>query len=122
MSAFHDFAQTAECVGATTKRLEKAAILGEYFSALGDDELLHAARYFAGTIFPLRDQRTVNIGGAALLAAIRAVTNADETHLRTRAVTLGDMGDVAGTYRMDFARTGARNNGTVMMTRTRIGG
>jgi len=96
MSTFLLFSQAAGRVGATAKRLEKSAILGEYFAALSDEDLLHAARYFAGTIFPLRDQRTVNIGGAALLAAIRAVISADETHLRTRAVALGDLGDVAG--------------------------
>ncbi len=94
-SAFLHFAETAESVGATTKRLEKAAILGLYFAALPDDDLRHAARYFAGYTFPLRDQRTTNVGGAALLAAIIAVTGADETHVRERLVALGDAGDVA---------------------------
>ncbi len=94
-SAFLHFAQTAERVGATTKRLEKAAILGVYFAALPDDDLCHAARYFAGYTFPLRDQRTTNVGGAALLASIIAVSGADETNVRERLVALGDAGDVA---------------------------
>ena len=94
-SAFLHFAETAEAVGATSKRLEKAAILGAYFAALPDDDLRHAARYFAGYTFPLRDQRTTNVGGAALLAAILAVSGADETTLRERLVALGDAGDVA---------------------------
>jgi DNA ligase-1 len=45
-SAFLTFAQTAERIAATTKRLEKAAHLGEYFAALSDADLLLAARYF----------------------------------------------------------------------------
>ena len=55
-----------------------------------------AARYFAGYTFSLRDQRTTNIGGAALLSAVLEVTGADENHARARLVALGDMGDVAG--------------------------
>ena len=95
MTSFLQFAATAEQVGATSKRLEKAAILGAYFTALSDDDLRHAARYFAGYTFPLRDQRTTNVGGAALLAAIIAVSGADETTVRQRLVALGDAGDVA---------------------------
>ena len=92
---FVRFAETAEAIGATTKRLEKAAILGRYFAGLGDDDLLRAARYFAGYAFSLRDQRTTNVGGAALVAAILAVSGADEARLRERLVALGDAGDVA---------------------------
>ncbi len=94
-SAFPLFAETAEQVGATAKRLEKAALLGRYFAALPDDDLRHAARYFAGYTFPLRDQRTTNVGGAALLTAIIAVSGAEETTVRERLVALGDAGDVA---------------------------
>lgn len=94
-SAFLFFAETAEQVGATTKRLEKAAVLGRYFAALPDDDLRHAARYFAGHTFPLRDQRTTNVGGAALLAAMVAVSGAEEMTVRQRLVALGDAGDVA---------------------------
>lgn len=96
MSALIEFAHTAERIGAITKRLEKAAILGAYFAALSDGDLLHAARYFAGSAFSLRDQRTTNVGGTALVAAILAVSGADETTLRRRLVALGDAGDVAG--------------------------
>jgi len=95
MTTFLLFAETAEQVGATTKRLEKAALLGRYFAALSDDDLCHAARYFAGYTFPLRDQRTTNVGGAALLAAMVAVSGTDETTVRERLVALGDAGDVA---------------------------
>ena len=93
--SFALFAATAQSIGATTKRLEKAAILGAYFANLGDDALLLAARYFGGTLFPLNDGRTVNIGAAALLAAITTVSRREESHLRSRIVVLGDPGDLA---------------------------
>ena len=93
--AFIHFVAVAERVGATTKRLEKSAILGDYLTSLEDADLLLAARYFAGYAFSLRDQRTTNIGTAALLTAIVAVSGADNTHIRERLVVLGDPGDVA---------------------------
>jgi DNA ligase-1 len=92
---FIRFAETAEAIGATTKRLEKAATLGKYFQALSDADLVLAARYFGGTIFPQRDQRTANIGGAALFHAVQNVTNTPESTLSERLVAHGDMGDVA---------------------------
>jgi DNA ligase-1 len=91
------FAEVAERIAATAKRLEKAAILGDYFQSLSDTDLLHAARYFAGYIFPLRDQRTTNIGGAALMNALINVTGEDPSTLQTQLVKMGDLGDVAET-------------------------
>lgn len=93
---FQRFSETAEQVGATTKRLEKAAILGEYFASLMDADLMLAARYFAGHPFPLHDQRTTNVGGSALVTALLTATGADEGQVRRRLVELGDGGDVAG--------------------------
>ena len=92
--AFIHFATVAEQIGATTKRLEKAALIGSYFTSLSDNNLVLAALYFAGYIFPLRDRRRINIGGAALLSAISAVTGEEKTSLQEKLVKLGDPGDV----------------------------
>ncbi|HEY9598573.1 MAG TPA: hypothetical protein V6D33_12970, partial [Cyanophyceae cyanobacterium] len=99
--ALIDFASVAEQVGATTKRLTKASLLGSYFTSLSDNDLVLAARYFSGYIFPLRDQRTINIGGAALLSAlaklaegIAAVSEQEKSAIQERLVKLGDLGDV----------------------------
>lgn len=94
-SLFLDFANTATQVSATTKRLEKAALIGDYFSSLNALDLLHAARYFAGYVFPLRDQRVINVGGALLIDAIQQVTGAPDNELRRRLVQTGDLGDAA---------------------------
>lgn len=89
------FAEVADAVGATTKKLEKAALLGAYFAELADEDLSIAARYFAGHAFPLYDARTTNVGGGMLRDAIAEVTGLEVENLRPRYVRLGDSGDVA---------------------------
>nr|WP_242028239.1 ATP-dependent DNA ligase [Pseudanabaena sp. FACHB-2040] len=95
VNAFERFAIAAEQIAATTKRLAKAAILGEYLTALADEDLRLAARYFAGSPFPLSDQRVLNVGGAALLNALQAVSGAERSSLQEALVKRGDLGDVA---------------------------
>ena len=89
------FAEVADAVGATTKKLEKAALLGGYFAELADEDLSTAARYFAGHAFPLYDARTTNVGGGMLRDAIAEVTGLEVENLRPRYVRLGDSGEVA---------------------------
>ena len=89
------FAQTAEAVAATTKKLQKAALLGEYFEHLDDDDLARAARYFAGQQFALNDARTTNVGGSILGEAIVAATAVNPASLGPRYARWGDGGDVA---------------------------
>ena len=92
---FLDLCLAAEQIRATAKRLEKAAVIARTFEPLSDEDLVLAARFFGGFVFSPREGRTVNVGGAMLLHAIVAATGADENHLRTRLVTLGDPGDAA---------------------------
>ncbi|HVG28271.1 MAG TPA: ATP-dependent DNA ligase [Pyrinomonadaceae bacterium] len=89
------FARAADAVAATTKKLEKARLLGAYFHALADDDLVRAARYFAGHQFALNDARTTNVGGGSLRDAISEVSGLDVENLRPRYVRLGDSGEVA---------------------------
>ena len=89
------FAEVADALGATTKKLEKAALLGAYFAELADEDLSTAARYFAGHAFPLYDARTTNVGGGMLRETIAEVTGLEVENLRPRYVRLGDSGDVA---------------------------
>ncbi|HWW76397.1 MAG TPA: hypothetical protein VNZ44_13455, partial [Pyrinomonadaceae bacterium] len=78
------FAEAADRVGATTKKLEKAALLGAYFETLGDPDLALAARYFAGHVFPLYDARTTNVGDRVLRDAVSEVTGLEVENLRPR--------------------------------------
>jgi DNA ligase 1 len=95
IASLQRFAEVADAVGATTKKLEKAALLGAYFAELADEDLSTAARYFAGHAFPLYDARTTNVGGGMLRDAISEVTGLEVENLRPRYVRLGDSGAVA---------------------------
>jgi DNA ligase-1 len=89
------FAKTAEAVAATRKKLEKAALLGEFFQHLDDDDLARAAGYFAGQQFAQSDARTTNVGGSILSEAICSATGSSPESLGPRYARWGDGGDVA---------------------------
>lgn len=89
------FAECAEAVAATTKKLEKAAILGDYLKTLSDPDLTRAARYFAGQQFALNDARTTNVGGSIISAALSEATGFSPEDLYPRYVRLGDPGELA---------------------------
>jgi DNA ligase 1 len=89
------FAECAERVAATAKKLEKAAILGSYLEALSDPDLTRAARYFAGHQFALADARTTNVGGSIISAALSEATGFGSEDLYPRYVRLGDPGELA---------------------------
>ena len=89
------FAECAEAVAATTKKLAKAAILGSYIETLSDPDLTRAARYFAGHQFAMSDARTTNVGGSIISAALREATGCGADDLYARYVRLGDPGELA---------------------------
>src|SRR5215472_7367977 len=94
-NSLEEFARTAERAAATTKKLEKARLLGEYFAQLGDDDLARAARYFAGQQFAQSDVRTTNVGGSILSEAMALATGITPETLGPRYARWGDAGDVA---------------------------
>ena len=89
------FAECAEAVAATTKKLEKAAILGNYLETLSDPDLTRAARYFAGHQFAMSDARTTNVGGSIITAALSEATGFSSENMSPRYVRLGDPGELA---------------------------
>ena len=93
-NSLEQFARTAEQVAATTKKLQKAALLGEYFQHLSDEDLARAARYFAGQVFAQHDARTTNVGGSILSEALISSTGL-HADLGARWARWGDAGDVA---------------------------
>src|SRR5213075_1213130 len=89
------FAVTAEAVASTTKKLEKAALLGDYVKTLSDADLARAARYFAGHQFPLNDARTTNVGGSIISESLANATGFTISELLPKYVRLGDAGEAA---------------------------
>src|SRR5438034_5346899 len=94
-NSLESFARTAEAVAATTRKLEKAALLEDYFRQLDDEDLARAARYFAGQQFASSDARTTNVGGSILGEAMIIATGANPESLGARYARWGDAGDVA---------------------------
>jgi ATP-dependent DNA ligase len=94
-NSLETFARTAEAVSATTKKLQKAALLGEYFEKLSDQDLARSARYFAGQQFALSDARTTNVGSSILTEALCVATGVEPETLGPRYARWGDGGDVA---------------------------
>jgi DNA ligase-1 len=100
------FAICADAVAATTKKLEKAAILGSYLESLSDADLARAARYFAGHQFASTDARTTNVGGSIISAALSEATGFSLEDLSPRYVRLGDPGDLAAEIVKEAKRSG----------------
>src|SRR5438874_1112056 len=94
-NSLESFARTAEAVAATTRKLEKAALLEGYFRQLEDEDLARTARYFAGQQFASSDARTTNVGGSILGEAMIIATGASPESLGARYARWGDAGDVA---------------------------
>src|ERR1041384_8504862 len=95
MGTLQAFAECADAVAATTKKLEKAAILGSYLETLSDPDLTRAARYFAGHQFASNDARTTNVGGSIISAALCEATGISPDELAPIYVRLGDAGEAA---------------------------
>ena len=95
IGTLQSFAECAEAIAATTKKLEKAAVLGNYLERLSDADLARAARYFAGHQFASTDARTTNVGGSIISAALSEATGFSPDDLYPRYVRLGDPGELA---------------------------
>ena len=92
---FADLAAALADVADASGRHDKADRLGALLADLDDDDLRRAARWAAGRVFPLSDQRTVSVGFSTLRNATAQATGADPDELQAALVRLGDPGDVA---------------------------
>jgi DNA ligase-1 len=93
--SLQQLAEVAEMVASTRKKLEKAALLGNFLKQLGNPDLARAARYFAGHQFASNDSRTTNVGGSIIGAALSEATGFSGEELQPLYVRLGDAGEAA---------------------------
>jgi DNA ligase-1 len=107
IALLQDFAETAESIAATTKKLEKAALLGAYLEKLNDADLTRASRYFAGQQFAQSDSRTTNVGGSIISTALSEATGFGWEDMSPRYVKLGDPGDLAAEIIAETKRSAA---------------
>jgi DNA ligase-1 len=89
------FVETANAVGATTKKLEKLRLLSEYLKSLSPSDAAIAARFFSAHPFAAHDERTLGVGGAALAGVIAERAGRAGQNLGTAYRKHGDLGDMA---------------------------
>lgn len=89
------FVQTADAVGATTKKLEKLRLISEFLKSLSVADAPLAARFFSAHAFPAHDERTLGVGGAMLADLIAERAGKAGQHLGAAYRKHGDLGDMA---------------------------
>jgi DNA ligase-1 len=92
---FTNWVSTADAVRATTKKLEKQAVLGAYLATLDDRDLVIAARLFAGAPFPRKDERILQVGWSALSDVLLERSGKTGEDMRASYRRHADLGDVA---------------------------
>ena len=90
------FAQTADRVAATTKKLQKTALLSEYFRSVPVEEAAIAAVFFSGQPFPAWEETTLQVGGSTLWRVLAELSGCTEAELTAAYRKQGDLGAVAG--------------------------
>ncbi len=90
------FAQTCDAIAATTKKLEKVALVADYLRSLDEDTAALAAIFLGGTPFPRYQERTLNVGGRRLWGAVQELIGADEASMSAAYRRYGDAGSAAG--------------------------
>ena len=96
MSApFLQFAELCEALTATSKRLEKRALMASYLKALQVDDAALAALYLAGQSFAETDRRVLNAGSSLLTTALAQLSGADQQAMHAVYRRHGDLGAAA---------------------------
>src|SRR5438270_976457 len=89
------FAQTAAAIAATTKKLQKTALLAGYFRSVPVDEAAVAAVFFSGRPFPVWEETTLQVGGSLLWRTVAELSGKNEAELTAAYRKYGDLGAVA---------------------------
>src|SRR5579862_4214545 len=89
------FAEVCDALAATTKKLEKRAIISNYLRGLSIEDAARAALYIAGTPFPETDRRALNVGGSLLGRAVAEITDANRDAMHAAYRRHGDLGAAA---------------------------
>ena len=91
-----DFAELCERIAATTKKLEKTALVADYLKSRPAEEPAVAAVFLSGRPFPVWEETTLQAGGALLWRTVAGLAGKSEGELTAAYRKLGDLGAVAG--------------------------
>lgn len=88
--------EACERIAGTTKKLEKIAIVAEYFKSRTREEAAVSAVFLSGGAFPLWEETTLQVGGAMLWRLVAELSGRSEAELTAAYRRHGDLGAVAG--------------------------
>jgi len=90
------FAEHCERIAATTKKLEKTAIVADYLKSVPVDEAAVAAVFLSGRPFAAWEETTLQVGRAPLWRLVGELSGRNDEQLSSAYRKLGDLGAVAG--------------------------
>ncbi len=88
-------AAVCEQIAATTKKLEKTAIVAAYFGSSSVDEAAAAAIFLSGRAFPIWEETTLQVGGSLLWRIVEELSGKTGPELTASYKRYGDLGSVA---------------------------
>ncbi len=88
-------AEAAERIAATTKKLEKIAIVAEYLKSRTPEEASVSAVFLSGRPFPVWEETTLQVGGKVLWRIVAELSGKSEDELTAAYRKFGDLGGVA---------------------------
>src|ERR1700741_3402471 len=90
------FVTTCEAIAATTKKLQKTALVAEYLRSGPVEEAAVAAVFLSGRPFPAWEEAPLQVGGRSLWGIVGELAGKQEGALTESYRRLGDLGAVAG--------------------------
>ena len=89
-------AECCERIAATTRKLEKTALVAEYLKSCARDEAAVSAVFLSGRPFPMWEETTLQVGGRLLWRVVEELSGKNEKELSAAYRRRGDLGSVAG--------------------------
>ncbi|MFZ0758896.1 MAG: ATP-dependent DNA ligase [Candidatus Sulfotelmatobacter sp.] len=89
-------AEVCEAIAATTRKLQKTAIVADYLKSRTTDEAAVSAVFLSGRVFPAWEETTMQVGGSLLWRVVEELSGKDEAALTAAYRKHGDLGAVAG--------------------------
>jgi DNA ligase-1 len=100
-------AEACEKIAATTKKLEKIAIVADYFRSVSPDQASVAAVFLSGRPFPVWEEATLQVGGRSLWQVVQELSGRSDQELTAAYRRLGDLGAVANEVLRNHVGTSA---------------
>ena len=104
----HRLAETCERIAATTKKLEKTAIVAEYLKSCPAEEAAISAVFLSGRAFPAWEETTLQVGGRSLWQIVAELSGKTDEELEAAYRKRGDLGAVAGDVLPEGAKSDLR--------------